>query len=167
VTGDRLLELLGYRVALDTNGLLYFLIGDPVRGPLMREVLTLAVEGAIQAVIPAIVKLELMVGALRSDDARELHKVMELVDGFANVVSAGIDADTIAIGAEVRARSNLKAPDALVVATAITSGCSVILGNDRAMRRIDLLRDVGEMVSLRRRWVPRFLRIDDLIAHER
>ncbi|HXK32731.1 MAG TPA: type II toxin-antitoxin system VapC family toxin [Dehalococcoidia bacterium] len=167
MTGDRLLELIGYRVALDTNGLLYFLTGDPVRGPLMREVLTLAVDGAIEAVIPAIVKLELMVGALRSEDARELHRVMELTEGVENVGSAEIDADTIAIGAEVRARSNLKTPDALVVATAITSGCSAILGNDRAMRRVDLLREAGELVSLRRRPVPRFLRIDDLIVHER
>jgi predicted nucleic acid-binding protein len=45
--------------------------------------------------------------------------------------------------AELRARYNLKTPDALQVATAIETGCNAFLTSDMRLKRITELRILG------------------------
>ncbi|MBK9527482.1 MAG: PIN domain-containing protein [Acidobacteria bacterium] len=44
--------------------------------------------------------------------------------------------DILRAAAELRAKHNLKTPDAIHAATAITSGCQHLIANDNGFRRI-------------------------------
>lgn len=151
------------RIALDTSTLLYLLRGDSARGPLVSEIMGLAADGVLEIVISAIVKMELLVGPLRSRDEDELERVLTLTEGATGVFSPLLTPDAIAVAAEVRAKTNLRVPDALIVATATTEGCGAIVGNDRRMERIQAMDNVGTLVDLRQFTVPRFIQLDGLV----
>jgi predicted nucleic acid-binding protein len=51
-----------------------------------------------------------------------------------------IDVTTATSAADLRARYNLRTPDALQIATAITAGCNAFLTNDAALQRVSELR---------------------------
>jgi predicted nucleic acid-binding protein len=41
------------------------------------------------------------------------------------------------MAAAIRAKTNLRLPDALIIATAKTAGCGAIIGNDRTWSKIN------------------------------
>jgi predicted nucleic acid-binding protein len=47
-----------------------------------------------------------------------------------------INPDTAILAADLRARYNLRTPDALQIATALQSGCQAFLTNDTTLKRV-------------------------------
>ncbi|HTG15538.1 MAG TPA: PIN domain-containing protein [Blastocatellia bacterium] len=58
----------------------------------------------------------------------------------ANFQTLPIDIKTATSAADLRARYNLRTPDALRVATALAAGCDAFLTNDSDMQRVSELR---------------------------
>jgi len=63
-----------------------------------------------------------------------------LLINAANFQTLPIDIKTAASAADLRARYNLRTPDALQVATALAAGCDAFLTNDSDMQRVSELR---------------------------
>ncbi len=83
-----------------------------------------------------VTEIELLVRPLRDGTWEDVERVRALLDaqGF-NVVA--VDREIARVAAEVRAESGLRLPDAAVVATAMVTGCDVIVGNDaRCAKRV-------------------------------
>jgi predicted nucleic acid-binding protein len=63
-----------------------------------------------------------------------------LLINAANFQTLPIDIKTATSAADLRARYNLRTPDALQVATAIAAGCDAFLTNDAALQCVSELR---------------------------
>jgi len=60
---------------------------------------------------------------------------MELALAHPSVRVVPVDRQIARKGAEARAELDLELPDALIVATAVVSGCDALIGNDRTCAR--------------------------------
>ncbi len=123
-------------VAIDTAPLIYFLEGDRRRAAPVRETLLAASRGALTLVASVITESELLVGPIEAGDPAALESVGALLDGPANIRVMDVTREIGREGAALRAEHGLSLPDALVAATALVEGCTALLGNDRALRRL-------------------------------
>ncbi len=123
------------RVAVDTAPLIYFLDGRAPRDSVVAELLVRASAGALEVVASVVTEAELLVGALRAGP-REAALVGQLFDGPA-VRPVPVSRQVARRAAELRAAHALRMVDALVAATALEEGCTALLGNDRAFRRLE------------------------------
>ncbi len=124
------------RVAIDTAPLIYFLNGDEVRAPLVRPVLAASAAREIDLVVSVVTEAELLIAPLRSGDDRTVSVVSRLLDGPADISVAPVGREIGRLAAHIRSEIGLRLADALIAATAISSGCTALLGNDEKLRRL-------------------------------
>ncbi|MEC4807435.1 MAG: PIN domain-containing protein [Jaaginema sp. PMC 1080.18] len=128
------------RVFLDTAPVIYFVEEIPDFVEVVQVVIDKLIAGEIEAVISPVTFAECLVQPIKIKNTK-------LQKDFVDFLLAGepifmVDTDT-EIGyqaAYLRAKYNLKLPDALQVATAIRSGCEALLTNDDQFRRVSELR---------------------------
>jgi predicted nucleic acid-binding protein len=122
------------RLSLDTNALIYYLEKrEPYRGwlrPLFEDMQ----RGTREFVLSAIAYAEMRVKPLRERDATVLEMIEALMDADA-ITMAPVTRVVASGAAEIRARLGLELPDAIVVATALDSGCDALIGNDKTCAR--------------------------------
>ena len=119
------------RVALDTNALIYFLDRTMPYYPLCAAVLALAENGRLESVVPTLAEAELLVGLLRRGDEAGIARLKLLLECFPGLQVAPLDRAAALEAARRRAELGLPTPDALLAGTALASGCSAVVGNDR------------------------------------
>lgn len=115
------------RIFIDTAPVIYFVEENPDFVDVVQVVINKLIAGEIEAVIYPVTLAECMVQPIQRKD-------IKLQEDFVDFLLAGepifmVDTDT-EIGyqaAYLRAKYNLKIPDALQVATAIRSGCEALL----------------------------------------
>ena len=150
-------------VAVDTCACIYFLSQESTRIELARHLFESAIARRHSLHLAGIVQLELLVRPFRQGDDLELSRVMRLTERTPGVQLIDLTRDTLVAAARVRAAINLRAPDAMVVASAALSGCSALVGNDKAFRRIG---EIG-----RQNWfganspveLPSYIHLDDYV----
>ena len=76
-----------------------------------------------------ITEIELLVRPLRDGAEEDVERVRALLDAQGISVVA-LDREVAFAAAGIRAESGLRLPDAAIVATAIVTGCDVVVGND-------------------------------------
>lgn len=100
-----------------------FLLDDWVRG------------GRNRAFVSAISAMELFVGPLRAQ--RSVEEYADFLLRFPNVQLVPADVAVAAQAAALRARYGIKPPDALIIATAVTTEADAIVSNDRSWQRLE------------------------------
>jgi hypothetical protein len=69
------------------------------------------------------------------------------------------------LAAEIRAHTRLKTPDAIVVASAVASGCQAIVGNDKRFRDLEGLRGTRFLAAGSRPIeMPDYLHLEDFVG---
>ncbi|MCM3533692.1 PIN domain-containing protein [Cellulosimicrobium funkei] len=111
-------------IYLDTC-LVIYLVEDAERGPHVRELL--ARHGHEEFAISPLVRLECLVGPLRSGDPELEDRYRGALDLF---VELSLDTAAFERAARLRASSSLRTPDALHLAAAQVHGCSALWTND-------------------------------------
>ncbi|MQL51524.1 PIN domain-containing protein [Desulfofundulus thermobenzoicus] len=125
------------RVLIDTNIAIYFLENNPVFGQGAGELFQMVEAGKIRAYLSVISVTELLVKPLRAGNEELVEKIMLFINYFPNLEVIDLTRDIAVRAAEVRAATNLKVPDAILVATAATTDCALI-GNDRECAKKNL-----------------------------
>ena len=129
-------------LGLDTVTFIYHLEAHPRYQALTEEVLNGVEAGRQTAITSTITVLELTVrpwqvgrpAVAREYEARLVH--------FPNLFLADVTRDVARRAAQLRARFNLRAADALRVATALIHGATAFVTNDRRLRRLELALDM-------------------------
>jgi len=117
-------------LSLDTNAIIYFLERrEPYLGWL-DQVFRDIISGDREAVISVIAEAELRVKPLRDSNIEALVRIDALL-AHSSVGVVDVDRAVAHKAAAVRAELDLELPDALIVATAIVSGCDALIGNDK------------------------------------
>ncbi len=126
----------GASILLDTVIYIYFLEDDGARGEQAMALFRRIESGDITALASNLVFTELLVPLYRDKQVSEANRLSTLLANFPNMEFLPID-KTIAISAaRLRARYQLRTPDALHAATAISAGVDGMLTNDRQLERL-------------------------------
>jgi predicted nucleic acid-binding protein len=130
------------RVAVDTAPIIYLLEAHPQLGRAARTCFQHIDARGIAVLTSTLTLAETLVQPLRRGRA-------DLVAAYRNALVHGgamslqdVDAETAEQAADVRARYNLRMPDAIQIATALRWQCQAFLTNDNDLRRVTELRVV-------------------------
>ena len=122
-------------IYLDANSIIYSVERHPIYWPII-EPLWLAAKGkTIEMVSSDLALMETLVGPLKSGDAG-LAQAYETLFQQAQTRLLPITQSILRDGAQLRATTQLRTPDAIHAATAKQIGCSLFVTNDGGFRAV-------------------------------
>ncbi|MCX6032237.1 MAG: PIN domain-containing protein [Chloroflexi bacterium] len=128
------------KLGLDTSPIIYFVEANPVYDALVTEVFKRVRDNKLTGVTSVITLTEVLVQPLRRGAHALQEEYRKLLLQSANFDVRPIDVAVAKRAADLRARYNLRTPDALQIAVARSAGCQAILCNDGQMERVTELR---------------------------
>ncbi len=126
---DATLSSLG-SVAFDTNALIYLLERREPWFPYVQRAIETVESGRVRGVISTTVEMEMLVGPLRNGDVGAYERVEMFLLHRPNLSVVEVSRAIARRAADIRARTGLSPLDSIVVATALSADCDVIIGND-------------------------------------
>ncbi len=128
------------KLGIDTSPFIYFVEDSFPYSDICSEAFHEIEAGKIIGVTSTLTLTEVLAHPLRNEQAEladAYRMLLQATDGIQLVV---IDARIADFAGELRARYNLKTPDALQIATTVISGCEAFLTNDKGLKRVSELR---------------------------
>jgi predicted nucleic acid-binding protein len=129
-------------VYLDTNVFVYALEGFERFESTLRELFTEIQDGRIKAVTSELTLAEVLVKPLADNKPDVCAAYAAALQDSDGLEMAPITRDVLTEAAGIRAKSGIRLPDAIHVATAILNGCQTFLTNDRNIKEIPNLKVV-------------------------
>ena len=127
-------------VGVDSAPLIYFVERNPNYVDLMREVLRRVDAGRVGAFSSVITLTEVLTQPKRKGDVVIEAAYRDVLLRGRNFSLVRIDELVADTAATLRARYDLKTPDALQIAASLTAGCQAFLTNDAALARVKEIR---------------------------
>jgi len=128
------------RLGVDTAPVIYFVEAHPRHGPVMLEIVRRMDAGGLRGITSVITLLEVLTQPMKLGATALLAQYEEVLLNSQSFETVDIDSELAVVGASLRARYNLRTPDALQVAAALRAGCEAFLTNDVGLRRVNELR---------------------------
>ncbi len=128
------------RLGIDTAPFIYFVERHPDYLGLMREIIRRIDAGEIEAVSSVVTLTEVLTHPLRFKNVSLAQRYRDVFYRSRNFRLLPIDAAIAEVAADLRARYNLRTPDALQLATAIRAGCDAFLTNDASLKKVTELK---------------------------
>ncbi len=125
-------------VYVDTSPVIYTVEQHPDYFALLDPLWAASESGQIQVVSSEMILLETLTGALKRNNP-------QLIADYESVLTASemnlipISSALLRDAARLRASVNIKTPDAIHAATALASGCDLLITNDKDLKRITAL----------------------------
>ncbi|MDQ3750858.1 MAG: type II toxin-antitoxin system VapC family toxin [Acidobacteriota bacterium] len=132
----RNINLLG----LDTSPFIYFVERSVLYVDLMREVFKRLTDGNFKAFSSVITLTEVLVQPLRQNNPTVANDYRDLLFNGTNFRLLSLTASIAENAAELRAKYNLRTPDALQIAAALENSCDAFLCNDDGLKRVTELK---------------------------
>lgn len=117
------------RVGVDTQVLIYHFEDIAPYADLTTRLLTRAAAGHLRLIVSAVTISELLVKPLQT--GRPFSWLETALGALPDLVRGDINWDTARIGAELRVRTRLPLPDALILASSVEHGAQAMITNDR------------------------------------
>jgi predicted nucleic acid-binding protein len=127
----------GQVVGLDSAPLIYYIEDRPEFVELLDPFFTDLEQGRFRVVTSTVTLLEVLVHPLRHGDEALAHSYNDILLSSPNISTIPVTYATAQEAAELRARHNLKTPDAIQLAVAISQGATTMLTNDRDFPDVD------------------------------
>lgn len=127
-------------ISLDTSPFIYFVEQNPLYVDVMREVFKCITNGDFQACSSVITLTEVLVQPFRQKNHRLTNSYRDLLFNGANFQLFSLTAIIAENAAALRAKYNLRTPDALQIATALQNNCDAFLCNDKDLKRVNELQ---------------------------
>ena len=124
-------DLHGRIVALDTSPLIYYFEDHDPYAEVLEPFFQDLHAGKFQVVTSVVTLLEVLVRPLRLGDEKLASLYNDSLLSHPNIATIPVGFAIAQAAGEIRAQHNLKTPDALQVATAVSHHAEVILTNDR------------------------------------
>lgn len=123
-------ELHGQVVALDTAPLIYYIEEHPSYLPIVEPFFEALADGAFAAVTSTITLAEVLTQPLRQGDTQLAALYRELLLAAEGLMVLPVGNDIAEGAARLRAKYGFRTPDAIQLATGITSKAAAFLTND-------------------------------------
>jgi predicted nucleic acid-binding protein len=124
------------RLALDTSPFIYFVENNANYIDIVRAIFKYIDDGLLPATTSSLTLTEVLVKPLKDNDATLITAYRDLLLKSRYLAIVAIDTTIADRAAHLRAKYNLKTPDALQVAAALVDGCDGFLTNDSGLKRI-------------------------------
>lgn len=126
----------GSRVCLDTALLIYHLEDVAPYAALTASLLTRLGEGELIGLVSTVTVTELLAKPFSLSDPRKATDAEHFLETLPNCAIHPVTYETARTAAQLRARSGLRTPDALIAATALGGGATHLVTNDPVLRRV-------------------------------
>ena len=127
-------------LGLDTSPFIYFIERNQTYVAIMREIFRRIDSGVFEGCSSAITMTEVLVQPKKNQNLVLERQYSDLLMHGRNFTLISIDPQIAGSAADLRARYNLRTPDALQVAAALQAGCEAFLTNDKGLQRVTELR---------------------------
>ena len=124
------------QLAFDTAPLIYFVEQHPVYWGRMQSIMQLVDAGHVAGVASTLALAEVLVQPLRARNNQLADQYEQVVANSHFFRLEPITTTVARTAADLRARHQLRIPDALHIATALVAGCDAFLTNDGDLRRV-------------------------------
>lgn len=124
------------RIGLDSNILIYFVEGNPRYQNHAKKIFESIETGHNLGVCSTLALLEILVQPYRDKDEELINRFFGLLTTYPHLTWVDLSKDIADLGAQLRAKYNLKTPDAILLATAMQSGTAGFIGNDVQLKRV-------------------------------
>src|SRR4051794_27284922 len=125
---------------LDSAPVIYFVENNPEYIRIVDPIFALLDSGAITAVSSVVTLAECLVSPLRLNLRSQVQLFTKMLAHSSRTRFVQLGQAEAETAADLRARYNLRLPDALQVAAALSAGCDALLTNDGGFRRVTELR---------------------------
>lgn len=133
-------SIMGGRIYLDTNVLIYFVEGNEAYADVLRDVFRAIEGGSVVAVTSELTLAEVLVKPMAEGKAAIASIYRALLSGDAAIGMLAVDRSVLISAAEIRAKYGGRLFDAIHVASAVKAGCDVFLTQDLRISPPDGLR---------------------------
>ncbi|MEQ1605637.1 MAG: PIN domain-containing protein [Pyrinomonadaceae bacterium] len=125
----------GSRLYFDTAPIIYSVEKHPVYWPLLETLWAISNAEKFHLVTSELTILETLVQPIRNGNTDLAAAYKEFLSGD-DFYLIPISTEVLRTAAELRANHNLKTPDAIHAASAISSGCEYLIANDNGFKRL-------------------------------
>ena len=133
-------DLHGKKVGVDTAPVIYLIEAHATYIESVRRFFAAVDAGDIQAVTSTVTLLEVSVQPLRRGAVELARRYRDILLNSPGLSCLEVSSDVAEDAARLRATYNLRTPDAIQLATAIRSGASTFLTNDKFLPSIPSIR---------------------------
>ena len=129
-------ELKERRICIDTAPIIYFIEKHPKYITHLHPLFVEINKGNVEAITSTITLLEVLVLPLKNNNkilAEKYREILLYSDGF---TTFEVLHEVSELAAKLRAKYNIKTPDAIQIATAILYGASLFLTNDPNLKKV-------------------------------
>lgn len=133
-------QLQGQSIGLDTAPFIYFVEENQIYINLVDKLFNSIAMGELRAVTSVITLLEVMVHPYRRNDEALAIRYRDILLNSEGLTTYPLDQGTAEVAAGLRARFNLRTPDAIQIATAANQGATFFLTNDSHLPDLPALR---------------------------
>jgi predicted nucleic acid-binding protein len=124
----------GQIVYLDANIIIYIVEGFPLFRAVLEEIIIALDTGLFEAVTSELTLAEVLVQPFRTRDSVYETTYTTMLSGREALRVVPVEREMLIEAARIRAEHNTRLADAIHVATAQASGCSIFLTNDDRLR---------------------------------
>lgn len=128
------------RLAIETAPYIYFVEEHPAYAEKVDAILRIAEAAGIEIRSSVISLTEILIKPIQANDQNLLSAYREMLTELEIVQLVPVTAHIAEQAAHLRARYNLRTPDALHLASALSSRCDAFLTNDMNLKRVDGLQ---------------------------
>ncbi len=128
--------LYGSLVGLDSAPLIYLIESHPAYRPRLQPFFDAVSQGRLRTVTSAVTLVEVLTRPLGAGDAALVARYESLLLDTAGLMTVPLSATVAREAARLRAAYNLRTPDAVQLATAISEGAGYFLTNDARLDRV-------------------------------
>lgn len=123
-------------IGLDTSVFIFHIEEHPRYVPLTHQLFSWMLMPKSRAVTSTITMLEVLVQPHRDADEERVNNFYALLSTYPHLLWVDTNLEIADRAAQIRAKFNLRTPDAIQAATALVSGAAGFVSNDRVFRRV-------------------------------
>lgn len=122
------------RVNIDTNTIIYYFAGGSPQGLLAKALFGMVIRKELEAVISAIVQMELLIRPVREGDTEAASEILAFTEQTPNLKVVDASRPVVIHAATLRAEG-LSIPDSLIISTGMVEECDAVVTNDGGWRQ--------------------------------
>lgn len=124
-------------VGFDTMAFIYSMEAKKPYISLLRSIFYYIEEGFAKGITSTITLAEILVKPIQDQNIKAIKDYKFLLNNFPNLKMVNIDAKVAEKGAELRAKYEIRTPDALQIASAIEDRATIFFSNDDRLKKIE------------------------------
>ncbi|WP_434576900.1 type II toxin-antitoxin system VapC family toxin [Thermoanaerobacterium thermosaccharolyticum] len=130
----------GQKIALDTNLFIYLVEKNPNYFSTAKLLFDKIQKGQLIGITSSLIYTEVLSNPLKKGNTAIADKYNVLLATFPNLIVKNVDKDIAIISARLRAKYNIKTPDAIFIATGIAENADTFITNDSQLKKIEEIK---------------------------